>query len=53
LLGCYTYLAQPSTANKEDLIDMEEDNLIDGLGDFSHEAMADFMRVVSPAGKTL
>jgi hypothetical protein len=53
LLGCYTYLAQPTTAKKEDLIDMEEDNLIDGLGDFSHEAMADFMRVVSPAGKTL
>jgi hypothetical protein len=47
LLGSYTYLAQPTTAKKEDLIDMEEDNLIDGLGDFSHEAMADFMQVMS------
>jgi hypothetical protein len=55
LLGCYTYLAQPTTASKQDLIDMEvkEDNLIDGLVDFSPKAMADFMQTMSATGKAL
>jgi hypothetical protein len=51
LLGCYTYLAQPSTAKKVDLIDMEEDKLIDGLEAFSATAMTDFMQVISSAAK--
>ena len=35
LLASYTYLADPKTTDKEDLIDMEEPNLINGLEDFS------------------
>jgi len=50
---CYTYLAQPTTPEKEDLIEMEEENLIDGLGDFSHEPMADFIRVMKTGGEPL
>lgn len=39
----YTFLADPKTTNKEDLIDMEESNLIIGLGDFSDTKMAAFV----------
>jgi hypothetical protein len=46
-------LAQPTTAKKEDLIDMEEDNLIDGLEAFSVSAMTDFMQVMNSGGITL
>ena len=52
-LGHYVYLAQPTTAKKEDLIDMEEDNLIDGLEAFSVSAMTDFMQVMNSGGITL
>jgi hypothetical protein len=51
LFGRYTCLAQPSTAKKEDLNDMEEDKLIDSLEAFSVTAMTDFMQVLSTAGK--
>jgi hypothetical protein len=39
----YTYLAAPKTGEKEDLLDMEEPHLINGLGDFSEAAMAEFL----------
>jgi hypothetical protein len=39
----YTYLAAPRTGDKEDLLDMEEPHLINGLGDFSEAAMAEFL----------
>ena len=32
LLARYTYLAEPGTSDKEDLVDMEEPGLINGLG---------------------
>ena len=35
LPAMYTYLAEPRTSDKEDLIDMEEPGLIDGLGGFA------------------
>lgn len=35
LLASYTYLASPKTSHKEDLIDMEEPNLINGLEGYS------------------
>jgi len=55
LLGLYTYLAQPTTATKQDLIDMGEkkDYLIDGRGDFSALAMTDFMRAMNTGSQTL
>jgi hypothetical protein len=46
----YTYLAEPRTSDKEDLIDMEEPGLIDGLGGFAEGALAKSMQAVSAAG---
>ncbi len=43
LLASYTYLADPKTSDKEDLIDMEEPNLINGLEGFSEAGMAAFV----------
>jgi hypothetical protein len=48
----YTYLAEPRTSDKEDLIEMEEPNLIDGLAGFSEAAMAKFLQAVNTAGKS-
>ena len=36
----FTYLAEPRTGDKQDLIDMEEPGVIDGLAGFSEEATA-------------
>ena len=52
LLARYTYLAEPRTGDKDDLIDMEEPGLIDGLGGFDEASMAGFMRTVKAAGET-
>ena len=46
LLASSTYLAAPMTSDKEDLIDMEESNLINGLGDSAEVAMAAFMQTI-------
>lgn len=43
LLAIYTYLADPKTSDKQDLIDMEEPNLINGLEGFSEAEMAAFV----------
>lgn len=48
----YTYLADPKTPDKEDLIDMGEPNLINGLGDFSDTVMAAFVQAMNPSGAT-
>jgi hypothetical protein len=53
LLGNYTYLAAPRTTDKEDLIDMEEPNLINGLDDFPEAAMAALTQLMEPSGATL
>ena len=45
-----TYLAEPRTADKEDLIDMEEPGLIDGLDGFAEAAMAKFLRDLTATG---
>jgi hypothetical protein len=47
-----TYLAEPRTDDKQDLIDMEEPGLIDGLDGFAEAAMAKFLRDVTEAGST-
>jgi len=51
LLASYTYLAEPKTADKGDLIDLEEPNLIDGHRDLS-AAMAEFIQAMNTAGKS-
>jgi hypothetical protein len=48
LLASYTYLADPRTSSKEDLIDMEEPNLINGFGDFSDAVMIQFVQTITP-----
>jgi len=47
LLGNFTYLAEPATADKQDLIDMEEADLINGLNGFSVDLLADFLQSAS------
>ncbi len=52
LLAIYTYLAAPQTNDKEELIDLEEPNLINGLADFSETEMRAFGQAVNPHGET-
>ncbi|MHC4070957.1 MAG: toll/interleukin-1 receptor domain-containing protein [Planctomycetota bacterium] len=52
LLASYTYLANPKTADKEDLIDVEEPNLINGLADFSEAEMSAFVQALKSNGAT-
>ena len=47
-----TYLAEPRTNDKEDLIDMEEPGLIDGLDGFAESALGKFMQGMASAGAT-
>ena len=46
LLATYTYLADPKTSDKEDLLDMEEPHVINGLEGFSAAAMAAWMQTM-------
>ena len=46
-LATYTYLAEPATDDKRELIELEEPRLIDGLYGFSEAAFADFVNAVS------
>lgn len=48
----YTYLAAPKTGDKEDLLDMEEPHLINGFGDFSEAALAEFLQALNAGGIT-
>ncbi len=50
LLACYTYLADPKTSHKEDLIEMEESDLINCLAGFSKVEMAGLIQAMSPKG---
>ena len=52
LLASYTFLADPQSTDKEDLIDMEEPNLINGLGDFSDTMMTAFVQAMKSSGAT-
>jgi hypothetical protein len=45
-----TYLAEPKTDDKQDLIDMEEPGLINGLDGFAEAAMAKFLQDVTETG---
>jgi len=49
-LASYTYVAHPRTTDKEDLIDMDEPNLINGLGDFSDARIAPFVEAMNLSG---
>jgi hypothetical protein len=50
LLAKHTYLAEPKTSDKEDLIDMEEPGLIDGLAGFAEARVAEFIRAANANG---
>jgi hypothetical protein len=50
VLARSTYLAAPRTTDKEDLIDMEEPGLIDGLEGFSEESLTAFVNVMTANG---
>jgi hypothetical protein len=51
LLARCTYLAEPGTADKQDMIEMEEPGLIDGLAGLAEAALAEFMQTMQAAGK--
>jgi hypothetical protein len=44
LLASYIYLANPDTADKRELIDLEEPNLINGLAGLSESGMEPFLK---------
>jgi hypothetical protein len=44
LRASYTYLAEPETSDKRDLIDIDEPNLINGLNGFAEAEMAPFIQ---------
>ena len=46
-LAAFTYLAEPSTGDKTDLIDLEEPHLINCMEGFSEAALAEFLATVS------
>ena len=50
-LAPFTYLAAPPTADKTDLVDMDEPRLINGLEGFSEAALADFVSTVTGKAK--
>jgi hypothetical protein len=50
VLARCTYLAAPKTTDKEDLIDMGEPDLIDGLDAFSEAGMETFVRAMTSSG---
>jgi hypothetical protein len=55
LLAQYTYLAEPKTSDKDDLIDMadpEEPGLINGLAGFAEGAMAGFRQALNRTSET-
>lgn len=49
----FTYLAEPVTDAKEELIEFEEPNLINGLNGFSEAEMEAFLQALKPALATL
>jgi hypothetical protein len=51
-LATFTYLAEPATEDKTDLIDMEEPRLISCLYGFSESAVAEFVNAVSGKAKS-
>jgi hypothetical protein len=52
LLASFTYLAAPKTTDKEDLLEMEEPHLINGVEGFTEAGMAAFMQTLQPGGAT-
>jgi hypothetical protein len=46
----FTYLAEPKTGDKQDLIDMQEHGLIDGLSGFAESASTKALRSLAEAG---
>jgi hypothetical protein len=49
LAAKYTYLAEPVTEDKKDLIDLEEPNLIRGFEGFAEQEMVHFMKAMGGA----
>jgi hypothetical protein len=50
LLARFTYLAEPRTSDKDDLIDMGETGLIDGLGGFAEPEIIKSLRPLAADG---
>ena len=46
----FTYLAEPLTAHKQDMIDMEEASLINGMAGFEGESMGEFLLAMGNPG---
>ena len=48
----FTYLSEPSTADKTDLVDLEEPRLINCLQGFSEAVLAEFVSAVKGKAKS-
>jgi hypothetical protein len=46
----YTYLAPPATRDKSELLELMEENLIDGVSAFSEAAVEPFLKKLPPTG---
>lgn len=52
LLASYTYLTDPATGDKQDLVAMEEPDVIDGLGGVPEERLAAFVQALEARATT-
>jgi hypothetical protein len=50
MLARCTYLAEPKTSDKQDLVDMGEAGLIDASAGFDEAGLSGFVQRVNPAG---
>jgi hypothetical protein len=48
LLANFTYLSAPATADKQERVELQEANLINGLGGFLERAMSPFIAALQP-----
>lgn len=47
-LTVYTYLSEPVTESKQEMIELEEPRLIDGLQGFAEDKFTNFIRAINP-----
>lgn len=52
LLASYTYLSEPKTPDKEELIELEQPRLINALGGFAEAQMTALLQTLAPSGAT-
>jgi len=49
MLATYTYLAEPTTTDKSELVELEESNLVNALEGFSEASFEPFLKKLAGA----